>query len=271
MNGAQTHGGLAPACLSDTRPAEACGVDPPGPLTPREKRLLNQLEKEIDRDLRAFVRVGQALKRICDERLYRATHATFEAYVSERWPFERQYAYRTIRAAEVVSALSPIGDKGMPLPETESQARELAKVEPGDLPGLWEEIVRGAPKDADGRPRITAAYIRDQVRRDNTPGDELDEQDEERKGRRRPPSADSGRWPATAHDLIRLAPDDLVDVLHLDVKAYEAYRRQSGGKSLATGTPLPPWARVGAEIAAAWRAATAEVVGSLLRRLGVRR
>lgn len=37
--------------------------------------------------------------------------------------------------------------------------------------------------------------------------------------------------------------------------AYEAYRRCSGGKSLATGSPIPDWQELREEIQAAWEIA----------------
>jgi hypothetical protein len=60
-----------------------------------------------------------------DSRLYRADHGTFEDYCREKWGWQRAHAYRLIESASVVAA-PPIGDKI----KTESQARELARVEP---------------------------------------------------------------------------------------------------------------------------------------------
>lgn len=37
--------------------------------------------------------------------------------------------------------------------------------------------------------------------------------------------------------------------------AYEAYRVQAGGRSLATGQPIPPWAQLPPQIQEAWLAA----------------
>lgn len=42
--------------------------------------------------------------------------------------------------------------------------------------------------------------------------------------------------------------------------AYEAYSENAGGKSLATGQPLPPWEKLSPEIQAAWEAAATAVV-----------
>jgi hypothetical protein len=76
-----------------------------------------------------FVEVGLALLEIRDRRLYRLTHSSFATYCEERWQFSETYGTRLIQAAEVVQAL-PIG-KG---PFTESQARELARVQASPAP-----------------------------------------------------------------------------------------------------------------------------------------
>jgi hypothetical protein len=56
--------------------------------------------------MRSFVEVGQALAGIRDSRLYRASYDTFEAYVAERWHWERRQAYRYIEAAGVQENVS---------------------------------------------------------------------------------------------------------------------------------------------------------------------
>lgn len=44
--------------------------------------------------------------------------------------------------------------------------------------------------------------------------------------------------------------------------AYEAYRAQSGGKSLATGAPIPAWSALPPPIQAAWETAAAAAKAS---------
>ena len=55
---------------------------------------LTECEAVIERGLRTFVEVGEALLRIRDERLYRETHGTFEDYCRERWAMRREVADR---------------------------------------------------------------------------------------------------------------------------------------------------------------------------------
>ena len=92
-------------------------------LTTAEHTALEEHEQVIARGLGTFVEVGRALQAIRDGRLYRAHHGTFEAYCQERWRIGRAHAYRLMESAQVIDALSPVGDTtGL----SERQARELA-------------------------------------------------------------------------------------------------------------------------------------------------
>ena len=82
---------------------------------------LAELETVIERGQQTFVEVGNALMEIRDQRLYRKTHATFEAYCKERWGWTRRQANRQIDAAKVVETLGPTGPK----PATEREARDM--------------------------------------------------------------------------------------------------------------------------------------------------
>ncbi|MDW8309479.1 MAG: hypothetical protein RMK20_08915, partial [Verrucomicrobiales bacterium] len=90
-----------------------------------ERRRLQSLEQTIEHNRKNYVEVGLALAEIRESRLYRFDHATFEEYCRSRWNWSRSYAHRVIDAALTVAAL-PSDQR----PETESQARELARVEP---------------------------------------------------------------------------------------------------------------------------------------------
>lgn len=120
-------------------------------LTRSEQISLDDCEQRIERGMKTFIEVGQALASIRDNRLYRATHQTFEDYAVERWSLSRAHAYRMIAAAEVVS---PIGDTDLPMPANEGQARELAKVPEPDRAEVWRDTV----ERTDGKP--TAAAVR---------------------------------------------------------------------------------------------------------------
>jgi hypothetical protein len=65
-------------------------------LTASEAQTLEDAEMEIERGLRS---AGDALRIIRDQRLYRATHSSFETYCRERWRHSVRWAHYQIAAA----------------------------------------------------------------------------------------------------------------------------------------------------------------------------
>lgn len=66
---------------------------------------LKALEGVIESGKKAFIEVGMALTEIRDNRLYRKSFDTFEAYCQERWSFSRNFAHMQINAAEIASEM----------------------------------------------------------------------------------------------------------------------------------------------------------------------
>jgi hypothetical protein len=87
-----------------------------------ESQRLIELEKVIEGGRQTFVEVGTALAEICDSRIYRSEHKSFDDYCRARWGWGKAYAYQLIGCAEVKK--SPIGDSVI----NQAQAKELAKV-----------------------------------------------------------------------------------------------------------------------------------------------
>lgn len=123
-------------------------------VTHSESQRLVELEVTIDKGLRTFVDVGNALLEIRDNRLYRAQFGTFEDYCKERWGMSRFYAHRMIEAAAVADNLLPIGN----IPATESQARPLTTLEPEQQREVWRQAVETAPNG-----KVTAAHVQSVV------------------------------------------------------------------------------------------------------------
>jgi DNA adenine methylase len=129
----------------------------------QSKDELDQYEAVIRVTVHSFHEVGQALRTIRDRRLYREVAGTFDEYCRSRWDFARRLADRLIDAASIHQnlSLSPIGLKP---PETESQARELARLRNGEdidhekVAEVWKRVV-----DLAGDQRITAKTIRAEV------------------------------------------------------------------------------------------------------------
>jgi phage N-6-adenine-methyltransferase len=126
-------------------------------LTTVEKAEFFELEGRIEKGLKTFVEVGDALMAIRDKRLYRQSHGTFEDYCRERWGMERNYANKLIAASGVVSNLGTI----VPiLPTSESQARPLTRLEPEEQREAWQVAVASA-----GNGRVTARHVEEAARR----------------------------------------------------------------------------------------------------------
>lgn len=132
-------------------------------LNESESEKLIQLEVVIERNITSFVDAGNALSDIRDSKLYRETDKTFSDYCKRRWNFTDRYARDLINSAEVVAVISDESAKSgtiVPLPETESQAREVAKVPPEKQAKVWKKAVRTAPKNPSGKPKLTAAHVK---------------------------------------------------------------------------------------------------------------
>jgi hypothetical protein len=106
---------------------------------------LADFERIIATGLATFVDVGQALTRIRDGELYKATHTSFDAYCADRWDMQRAHAYRLIDAAGVVENVSNWRQQKLMPPTVESHARELGKLPAKDQPKAWAQVVKSAP------------------------------------------------------------------------------------------------------------------------------
>lgn len=130
------------------------------PLTRAEQIALDDCEQRIERGLKVFIEVGSALAFIRDNRLYRASHQTFEAYAKVRFNISRPRAYELITAAEVVSGIPDT----LPAPTNAGQATELAKLPEADRADVWAEAV----ERTGGKP--TAAAVRQVAEERAEPG-----------------------------------------------------------------------------------------------------
>jgi len=127
--------------------ASAASTNPSGdgllsPLNSAEASALNHCERRVSEGLERFRDVGLALASIRDNRLYRATHATFEDYCRERWGWSARRGYQLMDAAE---ALAGLPEECEPLVHTERAARELAKVEPSNRAEVLAKAAQAGP------------------------------------------------------------------------------------------------------------------------------
>ena len=122
-------------------------------LTIIEKTELEELETIIKQSAGAFYRVGCALAKIRDSRLYRETHDTFEAYCKDMWEMGVRHVQRLMLSAKTIDNIEtrPIGR----IPINEAQARPLTKLATAESQReAWEMVVETAPEG-----KITAKHI----------------------------------------------------------------------------------------------------------------
>lgn len=127
------------------------------PLTPAEADQLAHDEAIIEAGIAGFLKVGMALCRIRDQRTYRATHATFEDYVDDRWHMSKTRAYQLIEAGYVADAVASVRPQIVDVPEVENegQARALAPVVRDHGPEVAAEVLADAAESG----KVTAVAI----------------------------------------------------------------------------------------------------------------
>ncbi len=125
-------------------------------LTAAEAEQLAKDEAIIEAGITVFYKVGMALCRIRDQHTYRATHATFEDYVNERWSMSRTRAYQLIESGVVADQMSTIVD--IPQIENEGQARAIAPIVKEHGPDVAADVLRVAQQATEGK--VTAKAIK---------------------------------------------------------------------------------------------------------------
>ncbi|WP_230966084.1 hypothetical protein [Nostoc sp. NZL] len=105
-----------------------------------------QEEQSLERKVeRAFFEAGKALAQLCDRRLYRSTHGTFEEYCRDRFGHSRRQSYLLMDAAVVFDNLVEICDQiDHKLPTVEGQVRPMTKLEPQQQQEVWLKAVEQA-------------------------------------------------------------------------------------------------------------------------------
>lgn len=143
------------------------------PLSPVEHTRLQSLESVIKENFLAFVAVGNALMEIRENRLYRTDNGrTWEGYCREIWEMSYQRADQLISAKVVVENLTTIvvKDDGTPnwdlLPANESQAREMARLEPEEQKQVWQQLIEAKQAaEAEQTPvKVTAKAVKNAVK-----------------------------------------------------------------------------------------------------------
>lgn len=132
------------------------------PLTAAEGKKLEQLKKIVFIDLRAFIRVGNALAEIRERKLYREVCLTFEGYCKLVFDLGERRAYQLMDAYEVTENLNNCSgfedDEGEIIelkPINEAQCRPMAGLLPEQQRQIWGYVVECAGQGE----KITASLV----------------------------------------------------------------------------------------------------------------
>ncbi len=104
-------------------------------LSPQERATLRHCENAVTKGLKTFYEVGDALKTIRNQRLYRETFASFRAYCRARWGFEAARARQFIAAADVFKDVAEVSDVQ---PANEAQMRSLSHLDTEHRQQVWK-------------------------------------------------------------------------------------------------------------------------------------
>lgn len=131
----------------------SCSADTPAGLSTEEEQELTRLEAEIaaanEAGRGAFVKKGECLKAIREQKLYRR-HDSFAAYCDRKHGIKRTYAFYLIKAAVILEHLKVFTVVNT-LPTTETQVRHLARLRQDDgaldldrIAQVWQVAVEAA-------------------------------------------------------------------------------------------------------------------------------
>jgi hypothetical protein len=111
------------------------------------------------RGLEAACQIGEGLTRIEEQRLYEERGCqSFSEYLHDQWGFDERSGRRFMKVFRAVEILSRAG---LALPENESQAAELGRLDPEELPTFWNKVLSICQaKDV----ALTTATVRKAVR-----------------------------------------------------------------------------------------------------------
>ena len=135
-----------------------------------EERELLEREEGIRTGLEAFLLVAEHFLAIREKRLYRFKYDRFEDYCRLRWNMTPRRAQQIVAGADVRQTLALAnGLEDAPatqvLPKNEREARPLEGLPKEEQPEAWRRVVESAPKDAEGKPQITAKHVEGEIKK----------------------------------------------------------------------------------------------------------
>ena len=124
------------------------------PLKPGESVTLRYREKVVAEGLESAREVGEALRDIRDQKLYRGTHATFAAYCQDRWGLGTSAVYQFIHHANILDACEKAA---LPLPQSEAVTRPLRFAPRTERVQTWTAFLQTGQKPTQ---KAVQAFVR---------------------------------------------------------------------------------------------------------------
>jgi len=124
----------------------------PNTLDATETLELINLEAKVEKSLRSFFEIGQALREIRTKRLYRKDYTTFEDYCLNRWEMSRRTTDQLIAAASTYENFQRHG--AQIVPTSERKIRSLTSLPPEKQLEIWNQAVSSAPGG-----KITSTHV----------------------------------------------------------------------------------------------------------------
>lgn len=157
----------------------------------------------------AGLEAGSALRTIRQQRLYRASHETFEDYVKARWTFGLRRAQQLMKASETREALQQAGASVLPV--REAQTRPLTGLTASDQAAAWARACEtAAPPEAVSQARVKEAVAHVTGRAQKRPGHDRNESKGGGAAPAEPPRAPrrpgEKPWPREARAALRGVP-----------------------------------------------------------------
>jgi hypothetical protein len=123
-------------------------ANPQAVLTSQEASRLHELEHIIEEGLESFLKIGLAFAEVRFNRLYRATHDTFESYCRDRWALSLSRCNQIISTVKVFDNISSAfpQDTALLTSTSEHTLRPLTRLEPDLQVATWELIRRIKPQ-----------------------------------------------------------------------------------------------------------------------------
>lgn len=131
----------------------------PVELSAKQRAALRRLEDVLATARTWAVEEAKALLEIQENGLWQGKYESFADYGERRWGYEHSQLYRLVAWAEVIRAVSPLGDR---IPLRETHARPLYGLRSEEQREVWQKVCRRFGSERTARDIVTV--VREHIR-----------------------------------------------------------------------------------------------------------